>query len=92
MILDWSETAPTKAKAVTSVLIEQVDANALKVVAAFPSQSEAERQTDSLRRNIRRGLRRGRLLGGYFWRSVHYSKPEYPLFGKLLCTVLVILI
>jgi hypothetical protein len=66
MILDRSETAPVKA----SAGIEQVDVHTLKVVATFPSQSEAERQTGVSRTDIRRGLRQGRPLGGYFWRSV----------------------
>jgi hypothetical protein len=66
MILDRSETAPGKA----SAMIEQVDVSTLKVVATFPSQREAERQTGIPRTNIQRGLRQGRPLGGYFWRSV----------------------
>jgi hypothetical protein len=66
MILDRNETAPVKASAV----IQQVDVNTLKVVATFSSESEAERQTGIPRTTIRRGLRQGRSLGGYFWRSV----------------------
>ncbi len=66
MILDKSETAPVKASAV----IEQVDVNTLKVVATFPSQNKAERRTGIPRLDISRGLRQGRPLGGYFWRSV----------------------
>jgi hypothetical protein len=55
-----SETAPVKAKAA----IEPVDVNTLKLVAAFPSQSEVERHTGIPRRNICRDLRqaRGRVL------------------------------
>jgi hypothetical protein len=41
IILDRRETAPVRASAV----IEHVDVITLKVVATFPSQSEAERQT-----------------------------------------------
>jgi hypothetical protein len=66
MNLGRTETALAKASAV----IEQVDVNTLKVVATFPSQSEAERQTGIPRTNIRRGLRQGCPLGGCFWRSV----------------------
>jgi hypothetical protein len=66
MILDRDDTAPVK----TSTIIEQVDANTLEVVSTFSSQSEAERQTGIPRTHIRRGLRQGRPLGGYFWRSV----------------------
>jgi hypothetical protein len=66
MIFDMSETAPVNASANA---IEQVDANTLKVVATFLSQSEAERQTGIPRTNIRRGLRQGRPQEGYFWRS-----------------------
>jgi hypothetical protein len=51
-----SETAPVKAKAVFG----QVDVNTLKVVAAFPSQSEAERHTGIPRTNICRDLRQAR--------------------------------
>jgi hypothetical protein len=60
MMLDRSEKAPVKASAV----IEQVDVNTLKVVATFPSQSEAERQTGIPRAKIGRGLREGQPLGG----------------------------
>jgi hypothetical protein len=66
MILDRDETVPVK----TSTIIEQVDANTLEVVSTFSSQSEAERQTGIPRTTIRRGLRQGRPLGGYIWRSV----------------------
>jgi hypothetical protein len=69
MMLDRSETAPAKAKQASAV-IEQVDINTLKVVATFPSQSEAERQTGIPRTTIHRGLRQGRPLEGYIWRSV----------------------
>jgi hypothetical protein len=48
MILDRGETAP----AVTSALIEQVDVNTFKVVAMFPSHSEADRQTGIPRTHI----------------------------------------
>jgi hypothetical protein len=61
-IFDMSDTEPVKA----SVVIEQVDVNTLKVVATFPSQSEAERQISIPRTNISRSLRRGRSLGGTF--------------------------
>jgi hypothetical protein len=66
MLLGRTETAPVKA----STVIEQVDVNTLKVVATFPSQIEAERQTGISRSDISRGLRQGRPLDGYFWRSV----------------------
>jgi hypothetical protein len=56
MILGRTETEPVKASAV----IEQIDVNTLKVVATFPSESEAERQTGISRTNIRRGMREGR--------------------------------
>jgi hypothetical protein len=66
MILDRAgEMAPVK----TSSMIEQVDVKTLKVVATFSSQSEAERKTGISRSSIRRGLRQGRPLGGYFWRQ-----------------------
>jgi hypothetical protein len=65
MILNRTETASVKA----STVIEQVDANTLLVVATFSSQCEAERQTGIPRTNIRRSLRQGRPLGGYFWQS-----------------------
>jgi hypothetical protein len=65
-ILERSETAIVKA----STVIEQVDFNTLKVVATFPSQIEAEQETGVPRANISRGMRQGRPVGGYFWRSV----------------------
>jgi hypothetical protein len=65
MILDMSETAPAKASAPS--MIEQVDANTLKIVATFPCQSEAERQTSVPRSSIHRGLCEGRPVGGYIW-------------------------
>jgi hypothetical protein len=68
MILARNKSAP--AKAVASTVIEQVDVDTLKVIATFPSQKKAERQTGIRRTNIHRGLRQGRPLGGYFWRSV----------------------
>jgi hypothetical protein len=55
MIFDKSETA----------VIQQVDAKTLKVVATFSSQREAARQTGIPRTTIQRGLRQGRLVGGY---------------------------
>jgi hypothetical protein len=72
MILGRSETAQAPASASASALavIEEVDVNTLKVVATFPSQSEAERQTGIPRTDIRRSLRQGRPLVEYFWRSV----------------------
>jgi hypothetical protein len=66
MILERGETVPVKASAV----IEQVDVNTLKVVATFPSRSEAEQQTGIPRANISRGMHQGRPVGGYFWRAV----------------------
>jgi hypothetical protein len=76
MILDRTETGPAKTMAMASTVIEQVDVNTLKVVATFPSQSEAERQTGIPRTNIRRSLRQGRPLGGYFWRSVRMQSSR----------------
>jgi hypothetical protein len=71
MIPDRSETAPAKASAPSP--IEQVDANTKKVIATFHSQSEAERQTGVPRTSIRRGLRQGRPVEGYLWRTVRLS-------------------
>jgi hypothetical protein len=56
-------------------MIEQVDVNTLKVVATFPSQSEAERQTGipRPRTKVRRDLRQGPF--GY----LHSSKASIIL-------------
>jgi hypothetical protein len=72
MILERSETVLEKASAV----IEQVDVNSLKVVATFPSRSEAEQQTGIPRAKISRGMRQGRPVGGYFWRAVRLQTPD----------------
>jgi hypothetical protein len=53
----------------------------LKVVATFPSQSEAERQTGFARSNISRGLRQGQPLGDAFdglcgSKTSDYSKAQ----------------
>jgi len=50
--------------------IQQVDAKTMNVVATFPSQSEAERQTGITRKCINRSLRQGRPKEGYLWRLV----------------------
>jgi hypothetical protein len=60
-----------------SAVIKQVDANTLKVVATFPSQIEAERQTGIPRSNISRGLRRGRPPGGTFGGLYGYKASDY---------------
>jgi hypothetical protein len=66
LIFDRSETA-------SRTVIEKVHVNTLKVVATFPSQIEAERQTGMPRSHTSQGLRRGRPVWRYFWRYVRSS-------------------
>jgi hypothetical protein len=60
-----------------STVVAQVDVKTLKVVAKFPSQSEAERQTGIPRTNIRRYLRQGRSLGDTFGDLYGCKTPDF---------------
>ena len=62
--------------------IEQVDVSTFKVVATFPSDSEAEQQSDMPRTSIRRDLLQV-LAVLYGRKAPDYSKGRTPLFCKL---------
>ena len=51
--------------------VAQIDMNTNEVIAIFPSQCEASRQTNIPQGNIGKVLRKERkMAGGYYWRYV----------------------